>query len=118
MSARVSTLVYNTGKLKAADLPKSVLDLADAKWKGIYQTSVLLVIAYALLFFPLALVCLRASAAQALPNLVEMGRSLGCRPATVFVRVTLPLILPSVAALCLVFVLGDRADGDARAGSH
>jgi iron(III) transport system substrate-binding protein len=34
VSARVSTLVYNTSKLKAADLPKSVLDLADPKWKG------------------------------------------------------------------------------------
>jgi iron(III) transport system substrate-binding protein len=34
VSARVSTLVYNTDKLKAADLPKSVLDLADPKWKG------------------------------------------------------------------------------------
>ena len=71
----------------------------------VYQTSVLLVIAYALLFFPLALVCLRASAAQASPALTEMGRSLGCRPAAVFIRVTLPLILPGVAAaLCLVFL--------------
>jgi iron(III) transport system permease protein len=50
-------------------------------------------------------VCLRASAAQASPALAEMGRSLGCRPAAVFVQVTLPLILPGVgAALCLVFL--------------
>jgi iron(III) transport system substrate-binding protein len=34
VSARVSVLVYNTAKLKAADLPKSVLDLASPKWKG------------------------------------------------------------------------------------
>jgi iron(III) transport system permease protein len=34
-----------------------------------------------------------------------MARSLGCRPFTAFVRVTLPLILPGVAsALCLVFL--------------
>jgi iron(III) transport system permease protein len=72
---------------------------------AVYQTGVLLVAAYALLFFPLALVCLRASAALASPALAEMGRSLGCRPAVVFVRVTLPLILPGVgAALCLVFL--------------
>ena len=70
-----------------------------------YQTSALLVVAYALLFFPLALVCVRASAAQASPRLAEMGRSLGCRPAAVFVRVTLPLIAPGVgAAFCLVFL--------------
>ena len=71
----------------------------------LYQQSSLLVIAYALLFFPLALVSVRASAMQASPRLAEMGRSLGCRPVMVFLRVTLPLILPGVAAaLCLVFL--------------
>jgi iron(III) transport system substrate-binding protein len=34
ISARVSVLVYNTKSLTAAQLPKSVLDLADPKWKG------------------------------------------------------------------------------------
>ena len=70
-----------------------------------YQTSTLLVVAYALLFFPLALVCVRASAVQASPALVEMGRSLGYRPIQVFLRVTLPIIAPGiVASFCLVFL--------------
>ena len=34
VSARVSELVYNTTALKPADLPPSILDLADPKWKG------------------------------------------------------------------------------------
>jgi iron(III) transport system substrate-binding protein len=34
ISARMSSIVYNTKSLTAADLPKSVLDLADPKWKG------------------------------------------------------------------------------------
>jgi iron(III) transport system substrate-binding protein len=34
VSARVSELVYNTTDLKPADLPTSVLGLADPKWKG------------------------------------------------------------------------------------
>ena len=34
VSARISELVYNTNDLKPADLPKSILDLADPKWKG------------------------------------------------------------------------------------
>jgi iron(III) transport system substrate-binding protein len=34
VSARVSVLVYNTDKLKASQLPTSILDLADPKWKG------------------------------------------------------------------------------------
>ncbi len=34
VSARVSTIVYNTDKLEASQLPRSVLDLANPKWKG------------------------------------------------------------------------------------
>jgi iron(III) transport system substrate-binding protein len=34
VSARVSELVYNTNDLKPADLPTSVLGLADPKWRG------------------------------------------------------------------------------------
>jgi iron(III) transport system substrate-binding protein len=34
VSARISVLVYNTSKLSASQLPKSVLELADPQWKG------------------------------------------------------------------------------------
>ncbi|MBV9010831.1 MAG: extracellular solute-binding protein [Pseudonocardiales bacterium] len=34
VSARVSGMVYNPSKVSAAQLPKSVLDLADPRWKG------------------------------------------------------------------------------------
>ncbi|HWF42131.1 MAG TPA: extracellular solute-binding protein [Acidothermaceae bacterium] len=34
VSARVSVLVYNKDKLTAAQLPTSIMDLADPKWKG------------------------------------------------------------------------------------
>jgi iron(III) transport system substrate-binding protein len=34
VSARISVLVYNTGKLTASQLPKSVLELADPRFKG------------------------------------------------------------------------------------
>ena len=33
-TARSTVLVYNTSKVDEADLPKSLLDLADPKWKG------------------------------------------------------------------------------------
>lgn len=33
-AARSTVFVYNTTKLKSGDLPKSLLDLADPKWKG------------------------------------------------------------------------------------
>ena len=34
VSARVSTMVYNTNDLKPSQLPTSILGLADPKWKG------------------------------------------------------------------------------------
>lgn len=71
----------------------------------LYQTSVLLVCAYAILFFPLALVCVKTSVAQAPARLVDVGRSLGRGPIEVFFRVTLPLLAPGLlAGFCLVFL--------------
>ena len=71
----------------------------------LYQRSVLLVVAYAILFFPLALVAVRASVAQAPTGLEEMARGLGCRPWSVLWRVTIRLVAPGLAAaFCLVFL--------------
>lgn len=70
-----------------------------------YQTPVLLVVAYAVLFFPLALVGVRASIAHAPGRLEEIARSLGERPLGALLRVTLPLVGPGLAAsFCLVFL--------------
>ncbi len=73
----------------------------------LYQTAPLLVVAYAILFFPLALVGVRASVAQAPIGLEEVARSLGRRRLSVLGRVTLPLLAPGLAAaFCLVFLSG------------
>jgi iron(III) transport system permease protein len=71
----------------------------------LYQTPLLLVLAYAVMFFPMAVVAVRASVARSPVGLEEVGSSLGVRRSTVFWRVTLPLIGPGlVAAFCLVFL--------------
>jgi len=70
-----------------------------------YQTAPMLVFAYALLFFPLALIGVRASVLQAPVALEEAASSLGVTKFRVFLRVTLPLIAPGLgAAFCLVFL--------------
>ena len=72
---------------------------------SLYHTAVLLVVAYAIMHFPLALVCVRTSVAQAAPALTDVGRSLGRGPVAVFTAVTLPLIAPGLlAGFCLVFL--------------
>ncbi|MGH7609368.1 MAG: ABC transporter permease [Candidatus Dormibacteria bacterium] len=71
----------------------------------LYQSSVLLVAAYAILFFPLAYVPVRASVLRTPPGLEEVGRSLGRSAWAVRWRVGLPLIAPGLAAgFCLVFL--------------
>lgn len=70
-----------------------------------YQSSPMLVVSYAIMFFPLALVGVRASVAQAAPGLEEVAGSLGRRQLGVLWSVTRPLVAPGlVAAFCLVFL--------------
>ena len=70
-----------------------------------YQTAPLLILAYAIMFFPLALVGVKASLARAPVSLDEVARSLGQRRLAVLGRVTLRLAGPGLAAaFCLVFL--------------
>ena len=70
-----------------------------------YQTAPLLVICYAIMFFPLALVGVKAAIARAPAGLDEMARSLGLGRLATLRRVTLRLAGPGlVAAFCLVFL--------------
>jgi iron(III) transport system permease protein len=70
-----------------------------------YGTSMLLIVCYAIMFFPLALVGVKASLARAPVSLDEVARSLGQRRLAVLLRVTMRLAGPGlVAAFCLVFL--------------
>jgi iron(III) transport system permease protein len=107
---RVGRLLERSTVLVLA-LPGLVIALALSyfveRYAGgtLYQSPALLVLGYAVLFFPLALVAVRASVAQAPPRLEEVARSLGRRRASVLLRVTLPLVAPGLAAaFCLVFL--------------
>ena len=65
---------------------------------ALYQTVWLLVLAYAVLFLPLAVGSVAAAAAQSPPQLEQVARSLGRRPLFVFRTVTLPLTAPGIGA--------------------
>ena len=70
-----------------------------------YQAVPLLILCYAIMFFPLALVGVKASLARAPASLDDMARSLGQRRLAVLLRVTLRLAAPGLgAAFCLVFL--------------
>lgn len=73
---------------------------------AIYQTSVVLVAAYALLFMPRALVNLRAGLAQVPRELDEAAQALGKPPLIAFLRVTLRLSAPAAAGGAALVFLG------------
>jgi len=73
--------------------------------RPLYQSMPLLVAAYAILFFPLALVSIRTALSQVPPVFDDLGRSLGASPLTVLRRLTLPLIAPGLGSgAALVFI--------------
>lgn len=65
---------------------------------AVYQTVLLLVAAYAVLFLPRAVVSVRSGLEQAPLVLDDVARSLGSGPLQTARRVTLPLIAPSLGA--------------------
>ncbi|MDX6627648.1 MAG: iron(III) transport system permease protein [Solirubrobacterales bacterium] len=83
----------------------SLIVLSIHHFPAIYGSTPLLIVAYAILSLPLALVAVRAALAQAPPIDEEVARSLGCGPLQAMFRVTLPRILPGLgAAAALVFL--------------
>ena len=106
---RVTLLIERLAYLPMA-LPGLVIALGLVAFSvryafALYQSALELIVAYAILFLPLAVVGVRSAMGQAPPRLEEVGRSLGARPATVWRRVTLPLIAPGLgAAFALVFI--------------
>lgn len=64
----------------------------------LYQTLPLLVIAYVILFLPVAVGTIRSSLLQISPHLEEAARGLGRSPVQVFFRVLLPLLRTGLVA--------------------
>ncbi len=96
---------YVTQALPGVVIALSLVFFAINYAYRLYHTSLMLVVAYAIMHFPLALVCVKASVAHAPSRLADVGRSLGRGPVAVFARVTLPLLVPGLAAgFCLVFL--------------
>jgi iron(III) transport system permease protein len=73
--------------------------------RPLYQTSLLLAMAYAILFLPLAVVSLRATFAQLPPRFEDAGRALGLSRLAVARRIILPLAGPGIGgAAALLFI--------------
>jgi iron(III) transport system permease protein len=107
---RRSSVVVERSSYVANALPGIVVALAFITVsirvvEPLYQTLVLLIAAYAVMFLPRAVVSVRAALEQAPPVLDDVSRSLGAGQLETARRVTVPLILPGVGAgAALVFL--------------
>lgn len=72
---------------------------------ALYQSTALVLLAYAILFLPLAQSALRATAELVPPELEQAARTLGRGPVEAFVAVTLPALAPGVGAALALIVL-------------
>jgi iron(III) transport system permease protein len=83
----------------------AIVSLAVRALRPLYQGTTLLIVAYAILFLPLALVSVRAALMQAQPRLEDTARALGLDATQTFLRVMLPLAGPGFgAAAAMVFI--------------
>ncbi len=107
--SRVSTALERSAYVAHA-LPGIVVALALVTVairvvQPLYQTYANLLVSYAIMFLPLALVSVRAALELAPPVLDDVAASLGAGRLETAARVTLPLVLPGVgAAAALVFL--------------
>lgn len=73
----------------------------------IYGTITMMIIGFALRLLPQAVATNEAALRRVGPSLEQAARVMGCRPVTVFRRVTLPIAAPGIAASwALIFITG------------
>jgi iron(III) transport system permease protein len=97
---------YIVGSLPGVVVALALVTITVRVAHPIYQTVVTLLIAYALMFLPRALISLRASMAQAPVELEQAAYCLGRSPAQALWSVTIPLAAPGVAASMALVSLG------------
>lgn len=89
---------YVAGSLPGIVVALALVTMSVGYLPAVYQTPVLLVAAYAILFMPRSMVGLRAALAQIPPELESSARSLGASSAATLCRVTVPLAVRGLAA--------------------
>jgi iron(III) transport system permease protein len=101
----IERIAYSGYALPGITIALALVFLAANYAPWVYQTLALLVFAYAVRFLPQAIGACRTSFLQVNPKAEEAGRSLGKPPPLVFMRVTLPQLLPGMSAgAALVFL--------------
>jgi iron(III) transport system permease protein len=101
----IERLAYLPQALPGLVIALGLVSFAVRDAFALYQGTLLLIVAYAILFLPLAVVGVRAGMVLVPAGIEDVGRSLGRRPSWVWLRVVLPLVGPGLGvAFALVFI--------------
>ena len=101
----MESLGYLSHALPGIVVGLSLVFLSLSLLPSLYQTLVVLVFAYAVLFMPKALGTARASIEGVSVGLVDVARTLGASPFQAWRRVTLPLALPGLGIGALLVAI-------------
>ncbi|WP_270887721.1 ABC transporter permease [Pedococcus sp. 5OH_020] len=105
LSVLVERATYVASSLPGVVIALALVTLSVRYARPVYQTSVVTVAAYTILFIPLAMVTIRAAMAHAPEELIEAARALGDGPLRAFLRVMVPLTAPgALAGFAMVFI--------------
>jgi iron(III) transport system permease protein len=105
LATAIENATYTGYALPGIVIALAVVFLATNVVPPLYQTLLLLVVAYAVRFMPQAVGTVRAAIGAVGPQVEEAGRTLGDGPVRAFLRLTIPLLRPSlVAGGALVFL--------------
>ncbi|HEY9281027.1 MAG TPA: iron ABC transporter permease [Eoetvoesiella sp.] len=105
LSSLADRLPYVIHGLPGVVVALALVFMAIRIMPALYQSSALLLFAYAVLFLPLAQSSLRASVELVSPQIEQVARSLGRRPLHAFLSVTLPNIAPGIGAALALMML-------------
>lgn len=98
LSTLVERSTYTANALPGIVVALALVTVSIRLVPALYQTLPVLLVGYAILFLPRAVVSVRSTLELAPSVLEDVARSLGCRGPEVARRVTLPLVLPGIAA--------------------
>ncbi|KAA1419464.1 iron ABC transporter permease [Nocardioides humilatus] len=98
LTTAIERSVYTASAMPGIVIALALVTVSIRTFPSLYQTVVVLLVGYTILFLPRAVVSVRSTFELVPPGLEEVARNLGCGGLGVARRVTLPLVLPGLAA--------------------
>lgn len=98
LTTAIERSVYTASAMPGIVIALALVTVSIRVVPDLYQTVVVLLLGYTILFLPRAVVSVRSTFELVPPGVEEVARSLGCTGPAVARRVTLPLVLPGLTA--------------------